>query len=63
VYTVPNAHQAAYQPKAPVVVKALSSAGQVKEMIKLKPQQVAVAKLIPVSRTARGKLSEPVFVS
>ena len=50
VYTVAKIFHAAYHEKAPCGVNAWSSAGQVNEMIKLKPQHVAVANDIPVSR-------------
>lgn len=57
VYTVANRFHPAYQLNAPCGVKACSSAGHVKEMIKLKPQHVAVAKDMPVSRRYSGNAS------
>lgn len=49
--TQPNKFQAAYHAKAPCALKDPIMAGQVKEMMKLKPQVVAVAMDIPMSRT------------
>ena len=57
VYTVANRFHPAYQLNAPWGVNACSSAGHVKEMIKLKPQHVAVAKDMPVSRRYSGNAS------
>ena len=50
-------HHAAYQPNAPCVVKAVCREGNVKEMMKLKHQVVAVAHDMPTSRTWVGKAS------
>jgi hypothetical protein len=58
-YAMKNAakFQQAYHAKAPWGRKALTKAGHVRLRMKLKPQQVAVAKLIPMSRMYSGKAS------
>lgn len=50
-------HQAAYHPKAPWLVNALWSEGNVNARMKLKHQVVAVAQDMPTSRTCIGKAS------
>lgn len=47
VRTAPTAFQAAYQPKAPVGVKAVRRRGKVRATMKLKPQRRAVAYDMP----------------
>jgi hypothetical protein len=53
----PTIFQAAYHPKAPCVVNAFSIANQVIARMKLNPQVVAVAKLMPMSRMYSGYAS------
>lgn len=48
---------AAYHAMPPVGVNARERAGQVSEMMKLKPQHVAVANDMPTSRMYSGKAS------
>jgi hypothetical protein len=54
IRTKRSAHHAAYHPNAPVLVKLLTSEGNVRDTMKLKVHVVAVARDMPSSRIYNG---------